>query len=98
MHCCDSWNVVVFCCIQYKCSCHAPTYIILLVCAAGLEVCGVSNDLLCFYNGTCVDDVCVCPMPFTGANCTEEICELRMCLCVCMRMCGMVRMYVTIQR
>ena len=60
----------------------------------------MNNELLCSNNGTCVNDACVCPMPYTGVNCTEEICEFRMhCVCVhsykhvfiILRICTMIR-------
>ena len=50
-----------------------------------MSFCGERNELICSNNGTCIDNACVCRMPFTGANCTEEICELLVVFSVCVR-------------
>ena len=39
----------------------------------GLTVCG--NNTICYNNATCENGRCVCSGPYTGYNCSTEICE-----------------------
>ena len=39
----------------------------------GLTVC--SNNTICYNNATCENGRCVCSGPYTGYNCSTEICE-----------------------
>ena len=50
-----------------------------------LEVCGIYNHTICYNNGTCDNNTCICPYPYTGYDCsytvtiTSEL--LHMCVC-----------------
>ena len=59
----------------FTCSSSLPPPPFLISLLLVVEVCGPYNNTICYNNGTCQSGSCVCPSPYTGYDCSTEMCE-----------------------